>query len=119
MIQIRDLHLSPYVFQLQYFTDKAIGADINKDNCEGIIEVIYKPITPISRKEVDQIFKEKEPELLRLITVAIETNKKFYSQFKIPLKLNRTTYLYENNLVTTDRVISASSFLKITMNDNK
>lgn len=119
MIQVRDLNLAPYDFQLQFFTDKAMGADINRDNCEGIIEIIYQPQPSASTVEVDKVFKEKEPDIIRLISAVLDMNKKFYSQFNVPLEFYRTEYQFKDDQAMTGKVIKASTFLKITMKDNK
>ncbi|MEO5776666.1 MAG: hypothetical protein ABIQ27_07155 [Flavobacterium sp.] len=115
MIKTKDIKLYSNKFQLQYFTNDAIGANINEANCEDIIEVIYAPLPTKSKKEVDQIFKEREQQLLKQIAIVLNENKKFYSKFYISLKLARIKYLYEDNLASTGNVIKTSSFLKITL----
>jgi hypothetical protein len=118
MTEVKDITLSSLVFHLKYLTDQAIGTDINNDNCGEMIEVFYEPLPPISKIEVDAIFKKKEEKLLDQICLVLKNNRKFYSQFYISLKFVKTAYKFENELVTVDKVTSASKFLKITMKEN-
>lgn len=115
MITTKDIKLATHNFQLQYFTNQAIGATINEENCENLIEVIYAPFPTVPKAAVCGILKQREHQILKQIAVVINENKKFYSQFYISLKLVRTDYIFEDNKNAAGNVIKASSFLKITL----
>ena len=102
-----------YILYLDNYTSKEL---INQDNCEQLIELIFRPNTKMVEREVFSILEKYTSYFLSEIKIIISENEDFYNTFDVNFYFNRkgVSMVRQNNL---SLVIRAHMYLQVKLKE--